>query len=374
MGAQRVLQVALLVVSGIAYADKPRHEKVALTDLGQPDATVHRSIEQAIANAGLEPLAFDTEDRDTVQLAAAIDEAQRAFGALDCAKTKSAADRAILIGAGRQAAGLAVPELARAWSLELLCADRTNDTDVAMLAATRLRALGGSTDVPADLMAKYPEVDAIGGADRIPVEISGGASVWIDHRVASAKWVLSPGSHLIAVADGTKRGAIVVMVARGTNAIAVPTTDVKAELSDLGARIAAWKGKVPSTAELAWVLDRVKARVAIIRYGDTLEAWGRIGASESPHRLGAEDGVGPVGDAARIMALVVDRVQAWTDRSPDPDQPLLLETRKTLEERKREPTQWWVYATIAGAIAGAALVVYLHDSADDVQHVELHYP
>jgi hypothetical protein len=33
-----------------------------------------------------------------------------------------------------------------------------------------------------------------------------------------------------------------------------------------------------------------------------------------------------------------------------------------------------VYATIAGALLGGALVIYAHDTAEDTQRVELKFP
>jgi hypothetical protein len=74
-------------------------------------------------------------------------------------------------------------------------------------------------------------------------------------------------------------------------------------------------------------------------------------------------------------------VQTWRDRAPDPDQPLLVETPAERRARgiarkgeREEPTPWWVYATIAGALLGGALVIYAHDTAEDTQRVELKFP
>src|SRR5690606_27336498 len=117
------------------------------------------------------------------------------FGNLDCATTLTASQTAIGIAAARQAAGLPVPELARAWTYVLLCADRTGDPDRAMQAATRLRALGAAVGssvgaagaVPPDVWARYPEVDAMIDRDMIPVEIRAavpGAAIWIDFAPA----------------------------------------------------------------------------------------------------------------------------------------------------------------------------------------------
>src|SRR5690606_668 len=133
-------------------------------DLGPPDPQARQALDTAIRDGGLAPLFGDGLDGapDAAQLAAAIADAQRAYGALDCKAAIAASKTAIGIAAARQAGGLPAPELARAWTYVLLCADRAGDVDAAMAAATHLRTLGVSVDhpgdVPLDLWAKYPEV------------------------------------------------------------------------------------------------------------------------------------------------------------------------------------------------------------------------
>ena len=89
---------------------------------------------------------------------------RRARSARSTARRRSrAAQRAIAIAAARQAAGLAVPELPRAWAYVLLCADRGRRRDARWSApapaarARRTRRRGRRRDV----WAKYPEVDAM---------------------------------------------------------------------------------------------------------------------------------------------------------------------------------------------------------------------
>ena len=123
------------------------------------------------------------------------------------------------------------------------------------------------------------------------------------------------------------------------------------------------------------MLARVHARVALVRRGDSVEAWGRTGLAEKPHRLGGDDAAAPLAEAERVLVLVIERVKAWDDRAPDPDRPLLVEDpRDRAGRRREEPTRWWVYAAIAGAIGASAAVVLIHDAGSDRQRVELHYP
>lgn len=405
MGVERVLQaarrlttsvVAVVLAAGpgsVAVA-APARERVAVIDLGPADAAVRQQLAAAVVAGGLAPvsgdgidaaLAGETTDPDAVQLAAVLAEAQRAFGALDCPAAITASTTAIGISAARQAAGLAVPELPRAWTYVLLCADRAGDTDRAMHAATRLRALGPASagDVPRDVWAKYPEVDTMLDREMIPIEITAevaGAEIWIDFERAGTsplKTVLPAGTHVIAAAAGTRRGWASGTPVRAQPAVKIPMPEQRGRYMALAGRIAGWRGALPAPAELAAVLGEVDARVAIVRRGPRLEAWGRAGRSEAPYRLGGEDGIGDLTEAPRLVALIADRVQTWTDRAPDPDRPLLVEDprdRRRGPARADEPTRWWVYAAIAGAVAASVGVVYVLDASPNTQRVELTYP
>ncbi|MBL9020484.1 MAG: hypothetical protein JNL83_40240, partial [Myxococcales bacterium] len=350
MGPQRVLQAAvcglIAAIAGATAHAKPR-ERVAVIELGPADSgAARRAIAGAAVSAGLEvaagdgledALAGEVIEKDAVLLAAALAEAQRAFGALDCAAAATAARTAIGLGAARQAAGLAVPELPRAWTYVLECADRTNDTAAALHAAAMLRAViaadaAGTTASStrgggSDLLAKYPDVDTTLDRDQYALEITTdvpGAEVWIDFRRAGTspvKTFLGAGEHVIAAARGTRRGWAAGTAQKAQKTLAVPLTDHASPHAALAAKIAAWKG---SPAEIAAVLEATNARVALIRTGDNVEVWGRSGKAEVPRRLGGEDGVGTLAEAPRLAALIADRAQTWNDRAPDPDQPLLV--------------------------------------------------
>jgi hypothetical protein len=393
MGAQRVLQ-AVGVVAALAagaIAAPKLHERLAVIDLGPSpeDETTRKQLAEAAVTAGFEPvigngiedaLAGINVDKDVVELGAAMAEAQRAFGALDCAAAIKAADRAIAIAAMRQAARMAVPELPRALTYELLCKDKAGDVDGAMAAAARLRVVGGSADVAAAIWQKYPEVDAIIDREQVGLEIetdAKDADVFIDLKRAGKaplKTHLPAGEHLIAVAAGTKRGWAAGKTDPKQAKVTIPTTDVAGESSAIATRVASWKG-TPSPDEIAWVMNETHARVVLIRRGDTVEAWGRTGHAEAPHLLGGDDGKAKATDKEdrdRLLGLITDRVQGWNDRAPDPDQPLLTEKRG--EGRKEEGTKWWVYAVLAGAVVGAATVLYVNDAGTDRQRVELKFP
>lgn len=400
MGPQQVLRAAALValagVVSVASAAPRIGDRVAVIDLGPADEAARMKVAAAVVNAGLEVLAGDgvedalagvDVDRDGLLLAAAMADAQTKFGALACAETNTAAQTAIAIAAARQAAGLPVPELPRAWTYVLLCADRTGDTKTAIVAAAHLRTLGGSPDVDASVLARYPEVDALSNRELVELEIKAdvdGADVFVDFKRAGKapmKMVLTSGAHVIAAASGSRRGTLTGTVVKKQPIVSVPMPDQAGPWARLAARVRGWGGKLPPVTELAAVMTEVGARVAIVRHGNTVEAWGHAGQREPLRRLGNDDGLRPLAEVDALAALVVDRVQGWNDRAPDPDQPLLVETP---EERKRnqarrsgeddEPTKWWVYATIGGALLAGAVVIYSNESRDVTQRVELRYP
>ncbi|MFN0250499.1 MAG: hypothetical protein ACKV2T_26700 [Kofleriaceae bacterium] len=366
-----------------------------MIDVGPTDGgTARRTIAGAIVNGGLAPLLGDGVDDalagidltpDAARLAAAMADAQRAFGQLDCPQTISASNTAIGIAAARQAAGLATPELPRAWTYIALCAERNGDAPLARTAITRLRVLGASAgDVPADVWAKYPEVDALLDRDLFPVEITSdapGAVIWIDHvRVGAApyKAMLPAGEHVVAAAVGDRRGFAMGTAVKTQTALAIPTPEVRGTFGAIAQKVASWGGVMPAASEIGAVLTLARVRVAIVRRGDVIEAWGRAGHAGDPRRLGADDdGVGTVADASRLVALIADRIAVWNDRAPDPDQllteqntPLLRETQK----RKDEKTKWWVYAALAGAFVAGGTLLYFAETASTTQRVELHVP
>lgn len=396
MGAQRILQAAGLIAlfCSAALAAPPLHERVAVVDLGPSDDGVRKQLLTTIVTAGFDPVVGDglddalagiAMDKDAVALATAMADAQRAFGGFDCAAVKTSAKTAIEIAAQRQAAGLPVPELPRALAYMLLCLDKTGETDAAMQHARWLRGVGGSNDVPPDVWKKYPDVDAMIDDKRVPVEIAAdvaGAQVLVDFKPvgkAPVKLHLSEGEHLIAVAAGSKRGW-----ARGTAIpaqpkVTIPTQDYAGASSALAAKVASWRGAKPSADDIGWVMNQVHARVVLVRSGDSVEAWGRVGRAEQAHVLGGEDGFAKARDAEdtkRLMALVADRVQGWNDRAPDPDKPLLVEKPGDRDRMKPkdEKAKWWVYAALAGAVIGASAVIYASDVGSDRQRVELKFP
>lgn len=364
-----------------------------MIDLGPPDAAAQAKLARALRDAGLEPLAGDgvehalagiASDRDTTLLAAAMTDAEHSFGKLDCAAATSAAHRALPVIAARQASGLAVPELPRAWAYLLLCADRNNDVDAAMRAAHGIRSAtsGAPDDVSPAVLAKYPPIDTLLGSDIIDVDIAtdDGATVWVDFQpvgTAPLRVALAAGEHMIAAAKGSRRGSVRVTATRAVPAVTVALEDQRSPWTAVAAKVASWRGNVPKPDDLGWVLKQVRARIALVRHGDIVEAWGHAGPLETPRRFGDDSAASSLDEANRAAALLAETVREFDAHSPDADQPLLVDDirrRRAHGGKSDEPATWWVYAAIGAAIAAGAAVVYLQRSESNVEHVELHYP
>src|SRR5260221_8158955 len=407
MGAQQILRAtacsALIAGAASAAPHAPAgsaaKERAAVIDLGPQSPEIRRTLHTALVDAGFEPVIGDgiddalaglDADRDAIALAAAMADAERAFGKVDCKAVYAGTATALPIVAARQAAGIAVPELGHAWSYVMLCADLNGDTDRALHAAPYVRAFGGAAsggNVSPSILAKYPDVDATSDADIVDVAVTTEvphATLWVDFKVVVAAsagnashLTLSAGEHVIAAASGTRRGSLVGTPVRAQPKLTVAMPDQAGPWAAVAARVASWHGKLPSPDELGAVLTMIKTRAVLIRHGDVVEVWGRAGAVEQPRRLGGEDGIRTIADADRAAQLLADRVAGWSSHAPDPDQPLLVEDLHARAARLAghdEPTAWWVYAGIRGSVLAGATVVYLHHTDTDQQRVELHYP
>jgi len=356
---------------------------------GAQDPAVRQQLDAALVAAGLSPalgdglanaLAGIDEARDQAPLTKALGDAQQAFGALDCKAATTAARNAIAILAARQAAGIETPELAKAWTYLLLCADRNGDRATATRAAMQLRTLGapsGLGDVAPDLLAKYPDIDVTMGVTPIDIDVDTevpGSRVYVDFQAAGTaplKLSLAPGDHVIAAASGTQRGSIIGSPVKSQPKVLVAMPDQAGRWSAVATRIAGWHGQMPSSDELNAVLLATHMRAALIRHGDAIEAWGHAGAGERVRRL--DDTPHTIAQAQAAAAVIAQRVADWSSHAPDSDRPLLVEDRST-DNEGRAHTQWWVYAAIGAALVAGGIVIAVHHYQSDTQTVELNYP
>jgi hypothetical protein len=396
MGPQQILRAAarsalvVALVGATATAAPLRasgRESIAIIDLG-PDPqnpAVRQELGAALVGAGLSPglgdglgdaLAGIDTPSDQPVLVKALADAQQAFGALDCKTATRSADGALSILAARQAAGIATPELPRAWAYILLCADRTKDVPAATRAAMQLRAIGGSPDVAPDLLAKYPGVDATLGVQPVDIDVDTevpGSQVFVDFQPAGTAPLhlsLAPGEHVIAAANGSRRGSLVGTPVKAQPKLTIAMPDQGGRWSSLAARIAGWHGDMPSVDEITAALIETHMRAAIIRHGDAIELWGHAGLGEPVRRL--DDTPRTLAQAADAATVLAERVASWSAHAPDSDRPLLTEDRS--EQQKSTHTPWWVYAAVGAALVSGAIVVGVHHYESDTQTVELHYP
>ncbi len=330
--------------------------------------------ERALALAG------EVADADAHLAATALAEARDGFGALDCGRARPAAEDAVRLLAARHAGGLdEAVRLRAAWTYVFLCADRDGDRSMAVAAADRLRALGGNPAVPADAWARYPEIDAATDRDIVELTVSGpvGAAVTIDHvavGIAPLTRFVVAGKRVVAVASGTRRGAVLATVHGRPLALEVAAVERAAAWRDVAGRVAAWQGAAPpSASEVTELMARVDVRFAIVLgERDAAALWARR-PGERTATLVVD---GALAEPLALAAGVMARVEAWTGGGPDPDRPLSGADDRLVREaaRPREPARWWVYAVIGGALAAGAVTLYALEAGQDRQIIDLTFP
>ena len=261
-------------------------------------------------------------DRDGIELAAAMQDAEHAFGALKCDDAVKAARTAIGLAAQRQAAGLAVPELTHAWAYVLLCADKNGDANGATLAANRLRALGGSNDIDASLLARYPDIDAVSNREVVEIDVAPevpGATIYVDFAPA-CRYAPRAARGRARDRGGLGRAARLRRRAGGARAEVGRDPDARSGRQQRRGRGAGRELEGPRAAcrRADGGAGRVHARVALVRHEDIVEAWGHSGAADPLHRLGGDDGTRPLGEVDRLARSSPIAFRAGTITHPIP--------------------------------------------------------
>ncbi len=322
--------------------------------------------------------------------------ASEAYGELDCDASAAAAKTAVreyaAARAGQTDEDAFADELERAHIYQLLCAGGREDASAAQLAAKRLHNLGVSerpAQVPAELWDRVPAVDVKANVRQVAlsVTVSGESEgkptqLWIDHLPrdvgpddAGPDEVLVPeGEVLVAAASGHRAAAKVVPV-EGDTSISISLAPTDDRWGALRRAIATWQaGREVSPVEIANFLQRLEARILVVRRPDEIEIWGRADGARVAERLAA---IGEQ-DPERIAHAVAGRVEAWEPqrrRGPDPDRPLLREQPADRRaERDSGGTSWWVYASIIGAVGLGAAFVIGNDMVGSRQRIELTFP
>lgn len=375
MGVDQVLRVAVAGAVALALAgDAAAAPVVVVVDARPtPVAADAAALRAAFAAAELAPLegaaaeAWAGRADDDLGLDAALAEAGDGYGQLDCGRARPWAETAALLAAARTAAG--VDERARgnrAWSYLLLCADKDGDRPAARHAADRVRALGGSAAISADVWARYPEVDAAIDRDIVAITVTApaGAAVTLDDQPlgpAPATAYAHAGRHLVAAPGHA--------------------TWITVQGKPLTVEVPALPPHDPAIAAIAVQVDEARSGVEVTRAAAiaqaaavelvaVLEADGRVALWQ--RRRAATTALGR-GTAADMVAAATRAYAAAHDRGPDLTLPLVREP-PTAAKPTRDPTRWWVYAAIGGALVAGAAAIYAADAGDDHQRFELSFP
>jgi hypothetical protein len=369
----------IAIVDARADAGSRADERAALTAVLRADRLAPIADPRAAALAG----ASDTADGALAD--AALAEVRDRFGALDCAGVREPGQRAVQLLAGREAAGLDERvRLRAAWSYLLLCADRDGARVPAQGFADRLRALGGSAAIPAEVWARYPEIDAGSDVALTSLVIAdppagggvAGAAVWLDHRRVGTAPMTVPvtgGGHILAMARGSERVGLLLLIGEaGTITISVGLHDHAVADDGLAASVRRWQAGAPVRApEVGVLLDRVGARFAIVLEGDRhATLWARASADEAADVIAEAEADRP----AALATAVRERLAAWA-RGPAAGVPLLTEADlDEIARPQRREAPWWVYLAIGGAAVAGGVTIWALDAGENRQRIELTFP
>jgi hypothetical protein len=326
--------------------------------------------------------------------------AQR-FGELDCAGADAAA--ADVIGAlGQRLAATGVTDalradLRRAWTYRFLCGERAAAPAVMQRAAGALRNLGvrdgAEVGITATSWAQVPAVDA--STDREIVELTvqldqagtraplpPGSALWLDHAAlapsSDGRWFVPAGVHGVAVRVAGAEigkpalptgGAVVdILIDDKHREVVVPVGPVTspgpspAALALTSAVAAAASPEATLDTRRAAALLAMDAtgatRAVLLRSTSSVEVWRR-------DEGGAITKVATTPLAASMIAAAL--------RDLDAPPPPPVDQRPVIGERPSR-ARWWVYATLAGAIAVSTTVLLVAGGGDDVQRIEVRGP
>ncbi len=323
---------------------------------------------------------------------AAID----AYAALRCADVGALVeDAAFALLVAAEIAGVR-DKLVHLFSLALLCADQAGDRAGAAAWVHRLRALQVGTappGVPADVWAKYPEIDATSNSGPVTLHIvsEAGATIWVDLRqvgTAPVDIALPPGGAWVLVRSGA-RAAIVKHTVTGKPArqeltLALPPAPpaVSNPWISLADRVRAWRrGGAWDGKVLAQAMRDAGVVLTVVLVspsgGAPVEAQVWSLASASARATGAASAAAvrvasvEAGDTAGVTRAVDAALAAMASSSsptsPAPAQPA------------GEPQRWYqttafTWISVGALVLGAGLVFYAAEGGDTVQRIEVTFP
>lgn len=424
MGPQQILRTIAILVVAVAWGSARAEPAppVAVIDLGDGNGLGDgdaAALRRELAASGFAVMSSPELDavlsgqeagKDLEQALAALARARAAFGALDCATAIAASEAALPLIAARAAAGIASDLPARtALGYLLLCHDRAGSFDQALRAAAVLRALASPAELVAQgleaaVLDKYPALDATAAVGLMPLELTveSGAAVAIDlgpARAGPRTVYLPPGRHLVAAAAGSRRTGVWVEVSHTTKTLALTLVEQDVPLSRVSERIATWKAQGPDPAGVAALFEQLllaaqgqpwnpssprSPLLLVLGAASTpaqLQLWASDGPGQRPTMTALPTPQGPWSPqtAAAVLEALRARALAWRPTpAPEPAgspnaEALLRETPEAEASPRRKPTQWWVYAALAGAVTVGGAVILANELSDDTQRVELRW-
>ncbi len=386
--------------------------RIALLDLQQSLAPAQAAGIVAAMSVQGQPMAawFGTNAVTAVagfalELDAAMAQAQTAMASLQCNDVTAPAAQTAALAAAAVARGIGGGlELKTATRYQLRCADQNGHIDDAMYFAQRLRQVRGlvgtapgDDDIDRTLLTRYPAIDAAIDNELVAVTIqvtspNGGAvDIWIDMQkrgVAPYRGYLSHGRHSVIAATPSHAVATEQVIDRRTATIQLrlPTTIEEppavtpAPLSpEVQTLLTQWRhGGLTTTQQqrvVAAIAAASKATRVLVFDGPASTLWHPVGATADGTVAFAAVGRATVRSTTEL-ASIADRANGSQAklRAPATDQPLLLDN--TLSRRDAESsdkTQWWIYASVLGAVAAGAAVVYFNDASNARQRIEVRW-
>ncbi|ACY17361.1 PEGA domain-containing protein [Haliangium ochraceum] len=367
----------------------------------------------------------------------------------ECDRARAEVDAALLALAAVQAGSRAGPvetvaeraeeilaALRAGYGIELACADRLAQPGPALLAAERLRALGGELGGVAageaaagsdrgeygdglpepvsgldEVLARYPAVDVVANTHVVELAIASepkGAAIWLDHEfigAAPVRVLSSEGPHLLAAAQDGRVSSQRVLVDRddvppapwGTPAILpvslTPSAPPPTRWQQEDAALARWRRAGAVDADgLHALMVRLGVRYALVLVpgrgaagdravgdsadGASVQIWARAPGAEGVRRSGTGRMQAPAAVAGRVLL----RADAAAGAGAEGPTPLLREgdaagrfgSPRSGAGVAKRP--WWAYATIIGAVTATTLLILAADLGSDRQRIELRWP
>ncbi len=340
------------------------------------------------------------------ELDQAMAQAQQAMAALACNEVAIHAARATALALADVLRGANHgPALKTALRYQLLCADQTGRVDDAMYLAERLRAARHLVGAAADddtldrtLLARYPALDAATDREIVPLTITvddtsqANTEIWIDMQrrgIAPLATFVSVGHHMVAAVRNGQAVAVDYRIEPRTAAVQLPLS----KAAPIGGTLAPGQGNLPAPAAallLQWrngnataeqqqlvvaaVAAAMNAKRVLVFDGPASTAW---------HPIGATDGQVTFIAVGATHVRTTDELTTLADRAsgsnaklraPAPDQPLLLDSALPKRDASDgEPTKWWVYASVLGAVAAGAAIIYAQDASTDHQTIQVRW-